>query len=264
MQVLEEGKMEAMHDDDNNTALPASIEVAWGLRERPHKGPKRGLSIDRIVEAAVKIALSDGLAAVSMSRIAAELGAGPMSLYRYVASKEELLALMVDAVYGPPPTAQWQDEGWREGLSRWAWASLAVLRRHPWILHIQISGPPITPNQIAWMEQALLFLRDTRLTEKENISVILLLISFIRNEAALAVNISAANLASGSTAEEATSAYGRLLARVTNAERFPALHAVIAAGAFDAPDDPDAEFSFGLERILDGIDVLVRSRAEGR
>ena len=57
------------------TGLPASIETAWGIREPPGKGPKRGLSLDRIVSAAVDVASSEGLEAVSMSRIAAELGA---------------------------------------------------------------------------------------------------------------------------------------------------------------------------------------------
>ena len=60
-------------EQDDGTGLPASIEAAWGLRQRPTKGPKRGLSLERIVEAAMKIAASDGLAAVSMGRVAADL-----------------------------------------------------------------------------------------------------------------------------------------------------------------------------------------------
>ena len=66
--------------------LPASIAAAWGLRERPHKGPKPGLSLNRIIDAAVRLAASEGLAAVSMSRVASELGASTMSLYRYVSA----------------------------------------------------------------------------------------------------------------------------------------------------------------------------------
>src|SRR5215472_7517901 len=87
----------------DGTELPAHVAAAWGVRGRPHKGPKPGLSLDRIVAAAVHVADTEGLAAVSMSRVATELGAAPMSLYRYVAAKDELLALMVDAAYGPPP-----------------------------------------------------------------------------------------------------------------------------------------------------------------
>jgi hypothetical protein len=66
--------------------LPASIAAAWGLRERPHKGPKPGLSLNRIIDAAVRLAASQGLDAVSMSRVASELGASTMSLYRYVSA----------------------------------------------------------------------------------------------------------------------------------------------------------------------------------
>ena len=84
--------------------LPASVAAAWGVRGRPHKGPKPGLSLERIVAAAVQVADAEGLAAVSMSRVAAELGTAPMSLYRYVTAKDELLALMQDAAYGPWPT----------------------------------------------------------------------------------------------------------------------------------------------------------------
>src|SRR5215470_993531 len=100
-------------------ALPASVAAAWGVRDRPHKGPKPGLSLERIVAAAVQVADAEGLAAVSMSRVAAELGTAPMSLYRYVAAKDELLALMFDAAYGPSPTGPGGDAGWRAGLSRW-------------------------------------------------------------------------------------------------------------------------------------------------
>src|SRR5215470_2598256 len=248
-------------DDEGGTGLPASIEAAWGLRPRPSKGPRRGLSLERIVDAAIRVAASEGLAAVSMGRVAADLGAAPMSLYRYVAAKEELLELMVDAACGPPPAGLAPDCGWREGLSGWSWAYLAVLRRHPWVLRIPISGPPITPNQIRWLEQGLALLRETGLTEGEKLSVILLLSGYVRNEATLASNMAAAYAAAGATVEDAIPAYRRQLARLTDPVRFPAVRALLDAGVLDRADDPDAEFRFGLERVLDGVEALVRSRA---
>jgi AcrR family transcriptional regulator len=245
--------MEAMNDD---TGLPASIEAAWGIRPRPNKGPKPGLSLDRIVAAAVKVAASEGLAAVSMSRVAGELGASAMSLYRYVASKDELLALMVDAALGPPPPAP-PGEDWRAGLSRWAWGYHDALRRHPWALQVPIGGPPTTPNGIAWMEDGLAALAGTGLEEGEKLGVILLLSGYVRNEATLAADIAAAAATSGS---EVMPAWSSLIRRLTDAERFPALHAALASGALDQDDDPDDEFEFGLERVLDGVEVLVRTR----
>jgi AcrR family transcriptional regulator len=249
-------------DEREEIELPASIEAAWGLRERPRKGPKPGLSLPRIVEAAMRVAERDGLASVSMSRVAAELGASTMSLYRYVAAKDELLMLMADAAFGIPPSFREPGDGWRTGLSNWAWWSLERMRRHPWVLRIPISGPPITPNQIAWLEAGLQCLQDTGLTEAEKMSVILLVSGYVRNNATISADIDAAARAAGASLQEFMPAFARILRRVTDPERFPALTAVLATDLFDVDDDPDDEFRFGLDRILDGIEVLVRTRVE--
>jgi AcrR family transcriptional regulator len=240
--------------------LAASIEVAWGMRERSAKGPKPGLSLERIVEAAVDVASSEGLAAVSMSRIASELGAATMSLYRYVATKDELLALMVDAAFQAVAAAE-PEEDWRAALSRWAQEHLAVLRRYPWVVRLPLSGPPIMPNQVVWFERGLWSLRNTGLAEEEKVSVLLLVNGFVRNEALLKADLQVA-AGAGSTVAEAMSSYGRLLSRLVDPVRFPAISAAIASGIFEQSDESDADFTFGLERILDGVDALVRQRQE--
>jgi len=258
---------EAM-DQQLGSALPASIEAAWGVRQRPGRGPRPSLSLDRIVAAAMTVAAADGMGAVSMGRVAAELGVSTMSLYRYVAAKDELLALMVDAAYEPPPPPA-PGEGWRQSLERWAWAELAVHRRSPWVLRVPIKGPPTTPNQVAWLEWGLASLAGTGLREDEKLSAILLLTGYVRNQATLEADIAAA-LAAGVAGAQPMASYGRTLARLTDPERFPALHAAIAAGALDASDgevgedDMDLEFNFGLERVLDGIETLIEKRRTGR
>jgi AcrR family transcriptional regulator len=254
-------------DDHSGTGLPASIEAAWGLRERPNKGPRPGLRLEQIVEAAMRVAAADGLAAVSMGRVAADLGVSTMALYRYVGAKDELLALMVDATAASPPAAPAPGEGWRDGLARWARAELGIYRRHPWVLRIPISGPPATPNQVVWLERGLRCLRDTGLAEGEKLGVMLLLTGFVRSWATLEADLAEAARSAGAGAQDAVSGYGRLLARLTDPERFPALHAVIEAGVLDepeSPEDPDADFDFGLERVLDGVEALVRARAPGQ
>jgi AcrR family transcriptional regulator len=252
-------------DDQIGAGLPAGIAAAWGLRERPHKGPRPALSLERIVAAAVRVAAADGLQAVSMGRVAGELGVSTMSLYRYVGAKDELLALMADLTFEAPPARRGPEESWRDGLSRWAWTELGVYRRNPWVLRIPISGPPVTPNAMAWLERGLDCLRDTGLQEGEKLSAMLLLTGFVRGQAALQADIAAAQ-AAGATAPdpEMMGSYGRLLARLLDPERFPALHAVIAAGVFDEPDDGDYDFVFGLERVLDGIETLIDKRRNGR
>jgi AcrR family transcriptional regulator len=202
-----------------------------------------------------------------MSRVAADLGVSTMSLYRYVAAKDELLALMSDLAWETPPARRGPEESWRDGLSRWAWTERAVIRRNPWVLRIPISGPPVTPNAIAWLEVGLDCLRDTGVEEGEKLSVILLLTGFVRNQAMLEADIAAAQAAGTTPPEpELLASYGRLLARLTDPERFPALHAVIASGVFDHPGDGngDDDFVFGLERVLDGIEALIDKRRTGR
>jgi AcrR family transcriptional regulator len=235
--------------DANDFELPASLELAWGRRERPTKGPRPGLSLERIVEAAVGLADAEGLGAVSMARVAGELGSSPMSLYRYLDAKDELLALMVDTALGPAlPRPEGED--WRAGLSRWAWGYHDALRRHAWALQVPIAGPAVTPNLTAWLDDGLRSLGDTGLPEGQKLSVMLLLSGYVRNEATLAASI-------GAVEGDIMPTWGRLLRQLTEPEDFPALHAALASEAFAQDDEPDDEFVFGLERVLDGIAALL-------
>ena len=233
--------------------LPPSIELAWGLRDRGTRGPKRGLTLDRIVAAGIKVAMTDGIGGLSMARVASELGVGTMSLYRYVAAKDELLMLMVDTALGPPPQADDGENDWRAGLTRWAVGLRDAYRRHPWSLRVPISAPPLGPNNVAWLERALRSQSRIPLSEQDKLSCVLLLSGFVRNDATLT-----ADFAAGSGGEPLMPGYGVMLSRLVPRDGFPALHRAIASGSLDDEDDIDAEFNFGLERILDGIDTLIR------
>jgi AcrR family transcriptional regulator len=245
---------------DQAGQLPASLAAAWGLRERPGKGPKPGLSLDQVVSAGLAVAEAEGLAAVSMSRVAAELGVGTMSLYRYVESKRDLLTLMMDVGLGPPPAAQ-PGQDWRAGLAGWATAQLAAFRRHLWAVQIPLSGPPMTPNALAWIEHALRAMQETGLTEQQKMSVILLISGFVRNEAMMEAQIDAAVRASGRTDQEAMASFGSLLRTLLDPGQFPELTVVADSGVMDKADDWDEEFGFGLTAILDGVESLVRAQS---
>ena len=238
--------------------LPGSVAAAWGVRERSHKGPKPALSLSRIVAGAVRVADTEGLDAVSMGRVATELGTAPMSLYRHVSSKDELLTLMVDAAWGEGPQRPAPGEDWRAGLSRWAWALRTGARAHPWVVRIPLNSLPIMPNEVAWFENALACLADTQLTEARKASVIMLLAGYVRNLATTEADILAAIRASGLTPTEWMASYPRMLAGLADPHRFPALARFIAAGVFEIADGPDDEFIFGLDRILDGVEALIQ------
>jgi AcrR family transcriptional regulator len=205
----------------------------------------------------VRVAATEGIETVAMSRIARALGVGTMSLYRYVKGKDELLALMVDAVFDAPPAPRGPREAWRAALARWARAHLEALRQHPWTLRVPLSGPPIMPNQVLWFERGMACLGATGLSEGDKLCVLLLVNGFVRNEALLAADLEAARRARRGAAPPMAS-YGALLGSLIDAARFPALSALVASRVFDGPDVPGAEFDFGLDRILDGIAVLVR------
>ena len=136
-----------------------------------------------------------------------------------------------------------------------------MLRQRPWLLHVPITGPPITPQQLGWLEDGLRCLAGTGLPEGAKMSVILLITGYVRNEATLTNQIAEGSRAAGVEPGEMMPAYGRMMARLIDPARFPALHQVLTAGVLNQDDDPDDEFTFGLDRILDGIEALISQRA---
>lgn len=239
---------------EGGVRLSAGIERAWGRRPLPRKGPKPGLALHGIVTAAVTLAQTDGLGAVSMSRVAAALGVSTMALYSYLDTKDELLALMVDHACGTPPETD--DSGWRHNLTRWASTLFGGYRRHPWAAQVPMSRVPPTPTQIAWLDAGLHCLATTGLTSQQRLSTVLLLGVFIRSEANLALDLAPSNHPDTSGSEP-TGGYGQMLRQLIDSQRFPEVSAVVATGAFEDQAGVEGEFTFGLERILDGIGLLV-------
>ncbi|SDL09513.1 TetR/AcrR family transcriptional regulator [Streptomyces indicus] len=245
---------------DDASGLPASLATAWGLRERPSKGPKPGLSLERIVDEAVRIAASEGVDAVSMGRVAKGLGVSTMSLYRYVGAKDELLILMQEAVTPPPPPLD-PEADWRTSMETWCRAQRKVFHANLWLLRIQVSGPPASPRGVEWMEYGLSALAGTPLDEGDKLGVLMMVGGFVRNEATVMSDIDAAIRERGHTPDEYLSAYARTLGVLSTPESHPGVTKVLASGVLDRADGPDTEFDFGLELVLDGVAALIERRA---
>ena len=243
---------------DRASRLPAGIERAWGRRPLPRKGPKPGLDLAGIVAAAVDLAQAEGLGAVSMSRVAAAIRVSTMALYGYVDAKDELLALMVDHACGPPPEPPAAGRDWRDGLAQWASALFSVYRQHPWAVRVPISGVPPTPNQVAWLEAGLRCLAATSLTVQQKLSTVLLLSVFVRSEASLALDLAEARQHAATSGQPAS--YGQMIRALIDPDHFPGVWSAVSTGAFEDDAGVDGEFRFGLERILDGIAMLLRAR----
>jgi AcrR family transcriptional regulator len=246
------------------SGLPRGIELLWGLGERGTRGPRPGLSVERIVEAAIGVADTEGLTATSMARVASELGVTTMALYRYVTSKDELLVLMMEGGLGPPPEIPDIGRDWRTDLREWAHAELAAWLRHPWSLQLPLVEAVMSPNQLGWLDLGLHALAETKLSEQEKASMILLVSGFVRNEAILRAEIARAEQRMrDSSGVEQPPAYGRLMAQLIDPEKLPHLAKTLEAGVFDDETEyGDPDLDFGLERTLDGFGVLIEARAK--
>ncbi|HEX7885242.1 MAG TPA: TetR/AcrR family transcriptional regulator [Phenylobacterium sp.] len=237
-----------------------SIDLLWGASEPGRRGPKPRYSADRVVDAAVALADAQGLQAISVRRVAQELGVSPMSIYTYVPSKAELVALMFDRVLGeagdPPPEGQ----DWREALTFVACERWRLTERHPWMLDLALHRPPLGPNLVTRHEVALGILDATGLDDLTRDLVIRVLHSFLVGALLEAREAREVERTSGITDEQWFAMAEPALAAQLDAQRFP--HVLRLQGAWRAADkgkaaDPMWRFRFGLGVVLDGIAALI-------
>ncbi|REE95283.1 TetR/AcrR family transcriptional regulator [Thermomonospora umbrina] len=231
-----------------------SLELLWDVQARPRRGPKPRLTVRAIAEAAIEVADAEGLAALSMRRVAEQLGVSPMSLYTYVPGKAELLDIMLDTVQGEAPLLDELPGDWRARVEHWARESLASHHRHPWVLQVATTRPPMGPNELTWAESAMRALGETGLPPREIVAVVGSLDDYVRGAARRAVDAAQAERRIGTTEEQHYRDRAPLLERLITADRFPTMHRFHHAGVFDDPLDA---FEFGLRRLLDGIEAFI-------
>ncbi|MFI5568468.1 TetR/AcrR family transcriptional regulator [Streptomyces sp. NPDC051740] len=238
--------------------IARTLDLLWDTGPRPSRGPKPGLTLDRIVETAVGVADRDGLGALSMRRIATELGTGTMSLYRYVPGKAELLDLMLDRVQRPSEDpADLGDGGWRAALEALGHATLALYRRHPWLMEVNQSRPVLGPGALDGMEKVLSRIRPMGLSDPELLSAIIMIDGYVVGAARTQLYQEQAERGSGLTDAQFWEAQRPALEKAMLSGRYPVL-AGLSEDTFGTGFD---HFEFGLQRILDGLEVFVAGRA---
>jgi AcrR family transcriptional regulator len=247
--------------DAEPAQLPPGLDLLWGRRERGKRGPRPGLSADAIVEAAVRLADAEGLEAVSMARVATELGFTTMSLYRYVASKDELLQLMWNASALGAEQLVIEGDGWRSRLRTWAIIQRDVLDRHPWLTQMPMAAPPVAPNSLIFVELGLRTMDGTGLADTDKLSVIGLLASFTLSDARMASDAARAAQAHARAVEAGAEpaalwTFDALLRELVDEKTYPTLHRI--AWSADAGQRSEREeFLFGIDMILDGVQALI-------
>jgi AcrR family transcriptional regulator len=231
--------------------LSRAIELMWGLAQAGTRGPRRGLSLEQIVDTAIELADEEGFEALSMTRVAERLGFTAMSLYRYVDSKATLLEVALDRVVGRPPEIP-PGTPWREALELWARAEHQIISRHTGWLNVRMSAPPLGPNNMAWLEAGLAALGQTRVPEPLKLQLVMNLSLYVIGRARMAEEIKAA--------EEGSEGDWGIIDRL-DPGRFPALTAAVRSQAFEQDDQQWATLFFdtGLELLLDGYERLIAS-----
>jgi len=239
-----------------------SLALLWRDRRPPARRGRTELDVDRIVAAAIAIADADGLGALSMRRVADRLGVGVMSLYTYVPGKAELIDLMFDAVCDEAGPGDSGGAGWRGRLERIARDQWALYHRHPWLVHLAFNRPVLGPNAMARYERELSSVAGIGLTDLEMDSVISLVAGHVDGAARRSIEIRQTRRRTAMTDEQWWSAHSPLLAELVDADRFPTAARVgLAAGqAHGSAYDPDHAFEFGLQRVLDGIEMFIQGR----
>ena len=233
-----------VHDDDAG----ATVELLWGDRAAPTRGPKRSLSVEQIADAAVSTADAEGIEAVSMQRVAESLDLTKMSLYRYVAGKSELVAVMIERAVGEPPVLSRVRGGWRPRLERWARLMSATWDEHPWLPWATVGNRVLGPREAGWTEAAVAAMDKTPLAHDQRMDVVTTVSGLLRN--------TQSGIVTGTQPWHA-GAHVQLIRE--HAGRFPALGRVIAG----APSrNPRQARVFGLTCFLDGVELQIQHLAD--
>jgi AcrR family transcriptional regulator len=252
-----------MNSEYSGSGDPAkSLELLWRMRREPTRGPKPALTVERIVAAALRIADAEGIGAMSMRRVADELGAGAMTLYRYFPGKGELLDVMLDTVYGELPRRE-VDGDWRAKLDEVARENRELYLRHPWMLQVAVSRPPLGPHVMAKYEWELSAIEGIGLTDLEMDATIALVNGYVHGAVRTAVEARQVIQRSGMTDKEWWLAHVPHLDQIADTKKFPLSSRVgtTVGNEYDAPYDSDHAFEYGLARLLDGVSALVEKRS---
>ena len=233
--------------------MEALTPIWLRLDDAAPPGRRAVASLSHLAAAAMRVADSDGLGAVSMRRMATELGIGTMTLYHYVAGKDDLLDLMLDAATAerlvPPDELP---EGWRPGLETISRRSRDAFRRHDWLLTLVGERQQSGPNAMRVVEQALTVLASANADEATRVSML-----------AAAEDYTVGFVARELAGEQVMRRRGISWAQWQEAMG-PYVEAMLATGEFPlltryaeaAPDTgPDERFEQGLAWLLDGMAV---------
>jgi len=207
--------------------------------------PRPPLTRERVFQAAVDVADRDGLGALTMRRLGAELGVEAMSLYKHVANKEEILDGIVEVVVGEIETPRDGAE-WKEAMRRRALSAREVLGRHSWAIGLLEARGTTGPKALSYVDSILGNLRSAGFSIENAVHAFWLLDSFVYGQVIQETSLPM------STSTEMTESAGSTLEQGT-ADDYPHL-VEVGEHAMKSEYSVDKEFEFGLDLILEALD----------
>ena len=236
-----------------------TLELLWGPQDRPSRS---GLTARAIAAAAIDLAGTGGIDAVSMRSVADRLDAATMSLYTHVPGKPALVELMIDTVTGEvyadldEPARQ---PDWRAALRFIARRNWELYARYPWLLQVPQGRPVLGPNISCKYEAELRPLDGIGLSDADMDGVLTTVLVHVQGLARWQAALTADRSGSGEDDVQWWTAVAPALARLMDPSAFPVSGRVgLAVGEqLNSAGDPAASLDFGLDRILDGVERLI-------
>jgi AcrR family transcriptional regulator len=235
-----------VNEERNHPMTGPALSSVW---TRPRPEPRRRApGVDQYVAAALAVADAEGLAAVSMRRVAGDLGSGTATLYRYITNRDELVDLMVDAAQGEDPLPE-PTRDWRADLTAVAHALRATQLRHPWLGELA-GRPSLGPNWLRRSEAALRAAVALTPDITQASRALGAVHAYVLGSVATQQAARRAEQRTGLTEEQWQRSVGPYINEVIAAGKHP----MLARRVLEAEElDPDVEFAFGLECVLDGL-----------
>jgi AcrR family transcriptional regulator len=230
------------------------VELLWApTQQTPGRGPKPRLSLPDVVAAGVAIADEEGLAALSMRKVASRLSVGAMSIYTYVPGRSELIELMIDRVYGEHQIPDGKLP-WRERIEQWARETWRIYSAHPWLLDYNMARLPIGPYVLDVSEALYAALRDAGFAGAENVAMSNLIQWQLLGAARSMISDADEARHTGVSAEAYWDSRASFWDTYFDWNRYPTMADIWEAGGFDDPAGWD--FDRMLDRLLTGVQQL--------
>jgi DNA-binding transcriptional regulator YhcF (GntR family) len=217
------------------------------------------LSKDEVVRTAIRIADAEGLGALSMRRVATELGVSTMALYRYVGGKEALVLQMVDVAIGEFPMPRELPASWRAVIETAARAQWAAYKAHLWLASaVSIGRPQVLPNLLPHTDAVLRAVGGFGVDANTSMYAAITVFGYVRGVALNLESEAHAEQDTGLTADEWAEQQAGRLAELIVEQELAGFRALAEPDGFEFDFELDQLFEFGLGIVLDGLAVRLQ------